>query len=210
VIAWGIAGLPSRSKILIDTVILSGSVLRADFPWRDLIGIRVKTVVNDCGTEDAVLLLSQFFVLFTGMAGRTGFGGATSSVFRNRYSTFGHGGYFQDDNGKPSDVYMESHWLPLLCGNEPIPQFDHRIPSPLQGIVTVLANNAEPIKLVVYVTPFALLSWWIFGLYENARKQRDLAEQQRISGSSASEHVGSACKGRTLSWKHGSCAQVFG
>jgi hypothetical protein len=57
IIAWGVAGLPSRSKIQIHTVILPGSVLRADFPWRDLIGSRVKRVVNDCGTEDAVLLL---------------------------------------------------------------------------------------------------------------------------------------------------------
>jgi len=78
IIAWAVAGLPKESKIFIHTIILSGSVLRAGFHWRDLLGTRVARVINDCGTKDAVLLLSQFFVLFTGMAGRTGFSGATS------------------------------------------------------------------------------------------------------------------------------------
>src|ERR1700730_5036733 len=90
VIAWGIVGLPPKAELSIHSVILSGSVLRAGFAWRDLIGARVKRVINDCGTRDTILLLSQFCVLFTGMAGRSGFSGATSDVFRNRFSIFGH------------------------------------------------------------------------------------------------------------------------
>jgi hypothetical protein len=43
VIAWAIHGLSPETKIFIDTVILSGSVLRAEFPWRDLIGTRVSS-----------------------------------------------------------------------------------------------------------------------------------------------------------------------
>jgi hypothetical protein len=59
VLAWAVARLPAETKISINTVILSGSVLRAGFPWRDLIGSRIKRVINDCGTKDGVLLLSQ-------------------------------------------------------------------------------------------------------------------------------------------------------
>jgi WD40 repeat protein len=101
VLAWAVARLPAETRISINTVILSGSVLRAGFPWRDLIGKRIKRVINDCGTKDGVLLLSQFGSLFTGMAGRTGFGGATSNAFRNRYSVFGHSGYFKDTAFSP-------------------------------------------------------------------------------------------------------------
>jgi tetratricopeptide (TPR) repeat protein len=177
VIGWAIAGLPSDSPIRIRTVILSGSVLKAGFPWRDLLGHRVDRVANDCGTKDGVLLLSQFVVLFTGMAGRTGFAGATSKLFRNRYSVFGHSGYFLDTKGKPSDAYMRARWLPLLRGENEITEFDCRTASSIEGLVTFLADNAEPIKILVYVAPFALISWWIYGLYVEANQQRMRAEQ---------------------------------
>jgi WD40 repeat protein len=176
-IAWAIAGLPKETKVFVHTIILSGSVLRAGFPWRDLLGTRVGRVINDCGTKDAVLLLSQFCVLFTGMAGRTGFSGATSRVFRNRYSVFGHSGYFLDSSGKPSDSYMREYWLPLLATDEPVREFDFRKPSRFDDVVQIIANNAEPIKLAVYVAPFALISIWILGMYVDANNQRQLAEK---------------------------------
>jgi hypothetical protein len=100
----GLSRLPKETGIAINTVILAGSVLKENFPWRDLIGTRVARVVNDCGLNDKVLLLSKLLVLFTGMAGRVGFTGATSRIFRNRYSPFGHSGYFQDRNGNRSRV----------------------------------------------------------------------------------------------------------
>ncbi len=179
IIAWAVAGLPPTVTPPIHTIILSGSVLRAGFPWRDLIKRKTKRVVNDCGTRDAILLLSQFFVLFTGMAGRTGFSGLTGEVFRNRYSVFGHGGYFEDNQGRPSDSYMKENWLPLLICDERIPEFDHREASAIEGLVTALANNSEPIKLCLYAAPFIALSWWIYGLYLNAESQRLEAERQR-------------------------------
>jgi WD40 repeat protein len=179
IIAWAIAGLPKESKIFVHSIILSGSVLRAGFPWRDLLGTRVGRVINDCGAKDAVLLLSQFCVLFTGMAGRTGFSGATSRVFRNRYSLFGHSGYFQDSAGNPIDSYMREHWLPLLTSDGPVREFDFRKPSRFEGLVQILGNNAEPIKLTLYIAPFTLLSIWIFGMYVDAKEQKEIAEQQR-------------------------------
>src|SRR6516165_1435912 len=135
IIGWGVKGLSPKLKIVIDTIVLSGSVLRSSFPWGDLLGTRVERVINDCGTKDKVLLLSQFGVLFTGMAGRTGFSGATSQRFRNRYSVFGHSGYFQDASGRPNDDYMKAYWLPLLRSDAPVAEFDHRRPGPFEGFV---------------------------------------------------------------------------
>jgi WD40 repeat protein len=180
IIGWAVSGLPSESKISVHTIILSGSVLRSGFPWHNLLNKRVKRLVNDCGTKDAVLLLSQFLVLFTGMAGRTGFGGATSAAFRNRYSEFGHSGYFQDSRGKPSNQYMEANWVPLLITDGPIALFDERKGGAFEGIVQVLANNAEPIKITIYIVPFILLTWWILGLYLDADRQRLLAESRGL------------------------------
>src|SRR5437899_10666458 len=154
--------------IVVDNVILAGSVLRAGFPWRDLLGKRVRRVINDCGAKDSVLLISQFGVLFTGMAGRTGFSGATSSVFRNRYKTFGHSGYFRDTNNKFYDDYMKENWLPIILGHNSIPEFDDRQPKPTDVIVALLANNAEPIKLMVYASPFVALFVVYLSLYQEA------------------------------------------
>jgi len=182
IIAWGVDGLPSISNIQIHTIILAGSVLRADFPWRDMMrgpGKRVKRVANDCGSKDAVLLLSQFFILFTGMAGRTGFSGATSDAFRNRYSVFGHGGYFQDKGGKDTDDYMKEHWLPLLQRDGPVPEFDERTLGALEGIIIFFANNSEPLKATLYITPFVAGLLYVYGLYVTADIERNKAVIER-------------------------------
>jgi hypothetical protein len=133
----------------------------------------VLRVVNDCGSKDNVLLLSQFFVLFTGMAGRTGFSGATNEHFRNRYSTFGHSGYFDGNS------YMEARWLPLLMRDQPLVTFDYRpAPSIIDGIVIVLANNAEPIKIIFYSLPFMALSHWMILQRDAALASAFLAQAQ--------------------------------
>jgi pimeloyl-ACP methyl ester carboxylesterase len=148
-IGWALRGLPESSVCKINTVILSGSVLRMDFPWSSLLDKRVERVVNDCGDRDAILLLSQFGVLFTGMAGRVGFTGDMTERFRNRFSRFGHSGYFQDQAGAPSDAYMRDRWVDLLLGDGPVSHFDDRPSGTAEGIITWLAANAEPIKLTV-------------------------------------------------------------
>ncbi|MBR0954965.1 WD40 repeat domain-containing protein [Bradyrhizobium canariense] len=172
VIGWSLIGKKARKIPGIHTVLLAGSVLRSGFPWRDLIGTRVKRVINDCGSKDAVLLLSQFLVLFTGMAGRTGFSGATGSSFRNRYSEFGHSGYFTDEAGNASDQYMQSHWLPALIDDSAVSPFDNRVSHWSDGAVTFLGNNAEPIKLTVYLAPLLGILVWIYSLYSSENEAR--------------------------------------
>jgi len=175
-IAWSLRGLRTAPRgPCIHTIILAGSVLRSEFPWDELLRSSVKRVVNDCGGRDNVLMLSQFGVLFTGMAGRIGFVGATGPKLRNRYSMFGHSGYFLDEHGKADTSYMKMNWLPLLTSDAETPKFDHRPATAREGLITWVAANAEPIKLLFYMTPIILAFLWILGLYQNAETERNKA-----------------------------------
>jgi hypothetical protein len=174
IIAWALYGLPSNSRPPVNTVIMAGSVLKSNFPWQSLLGYGVERVVNDCGVRDAVLLLSQFLVLFTGMAGRLGFNGGTARFFRNRFFDYGHSGYFLVD-GRPDDTFMQRYWVPLLITNADPELVDVRQASALGGIRMTLLNNAEPIKLFVYMAPLVAFALWIGGLYLEADRQRAAA-----------------------------------
>lgn len=165
IIAWALQGVRDRSDLRVHTLILAGSVLRSDFYWGELIPKSVGRVINDCGSRDAVLLASQFLVLFTGMAGRTGFVGMNGPEFVNRYSGFGHSGYFQDSDGKPND-YMADRWLPLLLSSDRSIYFDERTaPSPWRGVGIWLTNNFEPIKLMVVISPLLAALIYVGALY---------------------------------------------
>src|SRR6476659_6535649 len=152
-IGWALRGLKADDNIRVDTVILAGSVLRSAFFWADLIPSRVRRVINDCGAQDAVLLASQFLVPLTGMAGRTGFVGMNGPEFTNRYSMFGHGGYFRDGAGKDTDDYMSRNWVPLLTESTAVQHFDMRLaPTAWRGLVIWITNNFEPIKILLMMT----------------------------------------------------------
>jgi len=151
-LAWGLYGMPSRDRPKIDTVILAGSVLRSSFPWSAFLDCgAVRQVINDCGTSDHVLILSQVFVLLTGMAGRLGFNGITSTRFQNRFFTGGHSLYFLL-NGMPDDKFMTDYWVPVLAHEKaPVP-YDCRLSQgPIQGVTLTLLQIADPIKLLSYV-----------------------------------------------------------
>ncbi|WP_316191849.1 MULTISPECIES: WD40 repeat domain-containing protein [unclassified Bradyrhizobium] len=121
-------------------------------------------------------------MLFTGMAGRVGFSGATGENLRNRYSCFGHNGYFVDANGKPSDDYMRQHWVPILTADSVVPAFDgRRRPTLVAYLLEKGATYSGLFKLAIYLSPF------LFGAYlhrqaYDARIEADLA---RISAEAA-------------------------
>jgi hypothetical protein len=90
----------------IPVVILAGSVLKSDFDWTALLNSgKLKRVINDCGIDDNILLLSQMCVLLTGMAGRVGFYGFSDDQVMNRYFAGGHSHYFQPA-GADLDSFM--------------------------------------------------------------------------------------------------------
>lgn len=169
-VAWGLLGIPSFRRPKLHTIILAGSVLRESFRWSELIHSgSVKRLVNECGISDSVLALNQVVVLFTGMAGRFGFAGMTGEAFINRFHRGGHSLYFEK-NGMPDEVFMREKWLPLLLGDDHPNQIDERnSPSPLQGIVITLLQNAEPIKLAVYLLLLTFPIWGFTNLYYRLR-----------------------------------------
>jgi len=173
IISWAVKGL-SNNDTKIDTILLAGSVLKSNFPWQELLDTKVKRVVNDCGTKDAILLLSQFGVLLTGMAGRVGFTGMTGVQLRNRFFPFTHSEYFDNENS-----FMEKHWIPLLFEDAPATAIDHRENTTVSSIFNWLIYNIEPIKILVWFTPFIYFSYWITDLYYEADKQREVADEQR-------------------------------
>jgi CheY-like chemotaxis protein len=173
-IAWSLHRLRHDTRVKVHTVILSGSVLRSDFYWPNLIPSRVSRVVNDCGVRDNVLLLSQFCVLFTGMAGRTGFVGMIGPEFVNRYSNFRHSGYFEDESGQPTDEFMQKNWLPLLTSEENPQILDVRLrPTAWSGFLIWLTNNFEPIKLGVVAAMLGIPLAIVTALYLNAEATKD-------------------------------------
>ena len=181
-IAWALYGIPKRPDI--HTIILAGSVLKSTFPWEHFIGDSVKRVVNECGTRDGILLLNQIAVLFTGMAGRIGFGGMTGDCFQNRYYQFGHSDYFLRE-GKLDSEFMRQAWVPLLTTDGTIPEVDHReyprgLRGALVGVQLWALNNAEPLKIAIWVTPFVVAYLYVQGLYLTAEKQRQTATAQAL------------------------------
>jgi tetratricopeptide (TPR) repeat protein len=181
IVGWGLYGLPPRAAFKVHTVILSGSVLKSDFPWDHLIDGRVGRVINDCGTRDNVLWLSQIVVLFTGMAGRLGFNGGTGRTLRNRYFPYRHSGYFLT-NGASDDTFMKQYWLPLLLTEDEPQLVDLREKNPFNWLEMILLNNLEPIKLIVYVTPVVLAALVINQWRVQAIVQRDRAEAMLAAG----------------------------
>lgn len=95
----------------IKTLVLSGSVLKSQYDWSFLDSHPELTLVNECGSGDGILYLSEAFIPMTGMAGRTGFYGFNSSNFINRYHPGGHSLYFD------GDTFMKKNWLPLFSEN---------------------------------------------------------------------------------------------
>jgi hypothetical protein len=185
-VAWALLGIPETRRPRIHTIVFAASVFKPGFPWRDLVGHGVRRVINDCGINDWVLPMSQLFALFTGMAGREGFSGMTGEDFRNRFFRIGHSGYFVS-NGVSDDSFMKSHWLPALLSDDRVaPAGDPRSRTAIRGVVTFLANNAEPIKILCYVLPLLVGIGWIDQQRREAISQRELAVARQLAVQSES------------------------
>ncbi len=176
-VAWALRGMPAKQLPRIRCLLLSGSVLKSDFDWSDLLtSQKVQTVVNDCGVDDHVLLLSQVFILFTGMAGRVGFHGFSDDRLVQRFFAGGHSHYFRPLDPDP-DAFMARWWVPVLLGQEKPQSLDRRPPlNAVAGAAHALMRFADPLKLALYVGVGGIV------VYHTAivpREQLVLAESQR-------------------------------
>lgn len=158
-VASSLRHLPKGRQI--NTLILAGSVLRPNFPWHESIGTKVKRLINECGTQDAILVLCNFIVLGLGDAGRRGFHGILSTQYMNRFYSFGHGGYFVTDD------FMSQYWAPLVLEPRDAPAHDERqVLGFVGGAGQVLLNNLQLVKLVLLVGVLTLTAWHFKSTYE--------------------------------------------
>lgn len=170
----GLKGLRKGETPRIDLIILSGSVLRPNFNWpRFMEKVPVRQVVNDCGINDSVLILSQFVVLLTGMAGRVGFYGFTGGNVLNRFFVGGHGHYFAS-NRHDANHFMRTQWLTSIVDDARPEPVDQRPPfGVLGGLSNAAVRLSDPLKLVVY----GALVWFAYdALYRQPRLEL-IAEQ---------------------------------
>ncbi len=176
-IGWAIARGFEDKRASFEQIILAGSVLRQDFDWQELIDKRiVKRVINDCGVDDGILILSQFGVLFTGMAGRLGFSGTTGVSLFNRYHRGGHSHYFVNEEGLADDTFMAEKWLPLIMGAAKPQPFDMRTTQgPMRGFLHWLIQNADGVKIA------AMIAIGFFGWQQLYAGPRQAAEGERIA-----------------------------
>ena len=177
IVAWALRGMHPRDLPSVRCILLAGSVLKSDFDWSPLLDSgKVDAVVNDCGVDDNVLLLSQFCILFTGMAGRIGFYGFTHERLVNRFFAGAHSHYFQPLDPDP-DAFIRAHWVGLLLGTTRVEGLDQRPPlGPLRGAAYALMPFADPIKLAAYLGIGGLLMYHLAIL---PRQGLVLADAQR-------------------------------
>jgi CheY-like chemotaxis protein len=118
-----------NAQLRVKALVLSGSVLKSKFDWSFLDKYPGLILVNECGTGDGILCLSEAFIPMTGMAGRTGFYGFNSNNFVNRHHAGGHSLYFDGDE------FMKANWLPLFTENPTLALYDERPDLKLQNFV---------------------------------------------------------------------------
>ncbi len=108
-LAKALENLTPENTPQIKSVVLAGSVLKRTYQWHKVKSkLSITTLVNDCGVDDKILLLSELFAVGLGMAGRVGFDSFKSVGTINRQHFGGHS-FFE----KNEDFY-DRYWLPLI------------------------------------------------------------------------------------------------
>ncbi|ENF1959602.1 response regulator [Yersinia enterocolitica] len=145
-------------KLNIKMLVLSGSVLRSNYDFTKILTLTDMRLINDCGCDDNILLLSEGFVPNTGMAGRVGFYGMNNDRFVNRFFRGGHSHYFSEH-----DDFMEKYWLPLFSGSSSIEVIDQRNDRVLiSGIVEKIISGMGKAKEIMYLLVFVFSFYYLF------------------------------------------------
>lgn len=133
----------------ISLIVLSGSVLHKDYNFTKLNKVCNATIINECGVNDFPLLLSEAFIIGTGMAGKVGFRRLNTSKFINRYYNGGHS-YFFDAESK----FIKENWLPLIDGKSELMLSDENIKvNFIQGLLMSTSRVSAKIKITYYIIP---------------------------------------------------------
>lgn len=151
--------LKKNEEVNVSLIVLSGTVLPSTFDFKLILDKTNARIVNDCGSDDSILFMSQALVPNTGMAGRVGFYGLNNNRFVNRFFRGGHSHYFESDN------FMEKHWLPLIGNPYSIEFVDNRKKESMTNVVIEKSISLiGKVKEIVYVTGLVSLAYVFFWL----------------------------------------------
>jgi pimeloyl-ACP methyl ester carboxylesterase len=108
------AAIEKYPQITFERIILSGSIIRANFPWQDFIlRGQVGAVLNQYGGQDIWVRIIEWFVPDAGPSGARGFD-SSHGIIQQNHPRFRHSDYFYDLN-------YTSNWLPFLKHAKPGP-----------------------------------------------------------------------------------------
>ncbi|ULN65432.1 response regulator [Vibrio gigantis] len=149
--------LKNTVDIKLNKLVLSGSVLKSTYNFQYILSETNVTIVNDCGDNDNVLLLSEALVPNTGMAGRVGFYGLNNERFINRYFKGGHSHYFENE------TFMEKYWLPIFSDSTDLKIIDERDKDKSSFVIkSLLGNIASFIGNINWIIPFFLAYLYLY------------------------------------------------
>lgn len=150
--------LKRGEKVNIKLIVLAGSVLPSNFDFKMILDKTDARVVNDCGSDDCILFMSEALVPNTGMAGRIGFYGLNNNRFVNRYFKGGHSHYFEQN-----DNFMERYWLPLIGNPELIDILDNRDDASLVNVfIEKSISIYGKVKELLYLTALAYVVYFLY------------------------------------------------
>ena len=145
---WLIAhALESDPTLRIGRLILLGSIVRPDFPWRTLIDRgQVESILNHGGTRDEWVPFAQFFIPGSGPGARRGFPPPVTNVAA---AGFRHSDYF-NPRERMRKVFQDV-WRPFLSWEEP-PEIPDRFEAPAWKPVFT------PLRWLTWLVGTSL--WW--------------------------------------------------
>lgn len=131
----------AERPIKLGRVILTGSIVRPDFAWKDLIdNDRIEAVMCHYGGKDFPVRIAQYFIPTSGPSGRYGFNDQ-GRVIHKFEPGFGHSDYFTDSN---LHAVMEEKWARFLT-DPPEALDDLRDPPNALATQPWLASRWQPV-----------------------------------------------------------------
>jgi len=140
--------LKNHSYISINKLILSGSVLKENFDWNNIVTKPVK-IVNEVGVEDYLPLAAQSLSWGYGSAGLYGFGHA---LVEDRFHKKGHSDFFIGD-------FMRDFWVPIIKNGNPVSSTYKRMPpNVLLNFLPFLVKLGYAFVLIYIINKYALIT----------------------------------------------------
>jgi hypothetical protein len=135
-------------SINIDKIILSGSVLKPDYNWGEIIKKhKINSITNECASRDFALICAHYIAKGLGLGGFVGFGNR-GGVVTNRYFDGGHSTFFTKKTLK--------EWVQHLHGKKLIFKDERGCPTLVDNIISLLIKTRR--RTVALFTSIILIT----------------------------------------------------